>query len=74
MWVLRFGGTSSSKVLISVCSTVHTKMGGDRKRIEPDSFEMHTRNVKAWEKVKRGGLLPFLEKIHGSNQEATDLF
>lgn len=37
-------------------------------------YEMHTKNVKVSNKVKSDGLLPFLEKLHGSNQGATDLF
>lgn len=74
LWTLRFSGTISRKDFISVYSIVLTKMGGDKKRVELDSFEMHIRNTKAWKKIKSGGLLPFLEKLHGSNQEATKHF
>lgn len=49
-------------------------MAGERKKVEPDNFERHTRNIKAWNKVKSWGLLPFLEKLHWSNQEATKHF
>lgn len=74
LWVLSYGGANFTKAFIWVYSTVSTEMGGDRKHIEPNSYETHMKYSKAWKKVKSGGLLPFLKKLHGSSQEAMDLF
>lgn len=32
------------------------------------------RNAKLWKQVVRGGLVPFLEKLHGPNPMAMDYF
>lgn len=74
LWVLRFGEANFSKAFNWVYPTVSAEMGGDRKRIEPENYDTHMKNAKAWNKVKSRGLIPFLEKLYGSNQEATNLF
>lgn len=49
-------------------------MGGERKHVETSYFQKHRKNVKAWEKIEKGGLVPFLEKLHGIDEKMLDYF
>lgn len=49
-------------------------MGGETKHVEPSSFQEHRKNAKAWERIEKGGLIPYLEKLHGTDEGMLDYF
>lgn len=62
---LYFGSLKNTKVLV---------MGGEKSKVEPLSCDGVRQNHKVWIIVEERGLVPYLEKPHGHNREATKLF
>lgn len=52
----------------------HAAMGGDHCRIELSSCEEFQNNTVVWEHLELGGVTQYMERIQGSNPDATKFF
>lgn len=48
-------------------------MGGDRNRVETKSCDSVKLKKEVWNILEKGGLTPYMEKLHGNNPQVTDL-
>lgn len=55
-------------------STNSEDMDGDRNRIEPFSCEALKKKPKVWKVLEKGGLTPYLERLHGNNPQTLIFF
>lgn len=53
---------------------VKRRMGGARKIIEPPSCVQLKKDTKIWRLIEKGGVPPYIERLHGRNKDTTTYF
>lgn len=50
------------------------KMGGEKNRFKPTTYDKQQKNKEVWEEISNGGMVPFLERLHGHSVIVTERF
>lgn len=59
--------------LLTAWSFFSIIMGGDRNHADPKSYDIAKLRKEVWGILEKGGLTPFMEKLHGNNPQVTEL-
>lgn len=49
-------------------------MGGEKNRFEPTTYDKWQKNKEVWEEFFDGGMVPFLERLHGHSSIVMERF
>lgn len=49
-------------------------MGGDKNRQESPTFQKWKKNKEVWQEIIDGGIVPFMERLHGPSPLLMETF
>lgn len=80
-WIVGISWLSFLRLLLIICKVLKllsfakiVTMGDDKNRVDPFFCDALKNKKEVWRRLQKGGITPYLERLHGNNPQATTSF